>query len=181
MEAFTDVSFRTCPHLHYYSGCNAKKYVMHFQDCSPINSLKMISTSRRCPWTTLQLSKWDTTHTSFACAAWKWHCIKPWCCLTLKAAFQEGRTAHKEGKHTSVVQGMSSQQIKRLLWHEWQDFSWPPPLPHLIKFKVLGLASRICFYLTILVNCQCPLLWLLPRCSPPSVTPAFLSTYFMNV
>lgn len=25
---------------------------------------------------------------------WKWHCNKPWCCLTLKAAFQEGRTAY---------------------------------------------------------------------------------------
>lgn len=80
-----------------------------------------------------------------------------------------------------MVQGTRSQQMKRLLWHEWQDFSQPPPLSRLIKFKVLGLASRIFLYLTIWFTCQCPSLWLFPSPAPPRVTPAFLPTYFMNV
>lgn len=68
---------------------------------------------------------------------WKWLCNRPWGCLTLKAAFQEGRIAHNWRRKGHLGGTSNRQQTKSLLWQNKKT-----PLTHLL-FPILSRSSYL--------------------------------------
>lgn len=90
---------------------------------------------------------------------WKWHCNKPWCCLTPKAAFQEGKTEHnyqnrsrpqQYKEHTaSKWKGCSGTNYKTFLSHLFF------PVPS--SSNCMDLPPGLSFlHLTLLLMYKCP-------------------------